>query len=77
MVSDIFKVSLVSSQSPNGGYVDIVTDSRNSEVWRAYPGQSKPPPGCIQTHNRALLRRSTSTLHYYVIAQGQGHRAAN
>ncbi|KAL3460047.1 hypothetical protein BJX64DRAFT_300957 [Aspergillus heterothallicus] len=47
--------------SPNGGYVDIVTDDRNREYWRAYPGQSKDP----------------STLHYYVIAQGQGYRAAN
>ncbi|KAJ5284085.1 hypothetical protein N7505_002065 [Penicillium chrysogenum] len=63
--------------SPNGGYVDIVTDSRNSEYWRAYPGQSKYPPGRIKIHNRAILRGSKSTLHYYVIAQGQGYRAAN
>ncbi|KGO39200.1 hypothetical protein PEX1_063420 [Penicillium expansum] len=63
--------------SPNGGYVDIVTDSRNHEYWRAYPGQSKEPPNRIKIHNRAILRGSRSTLHYYVIAQGQGYRAAN
>ncbi|KAJ5424671.1 hypothetical protein N7445_010644 [Penicillium cf. griseofulvum] len=63
--------------NPNGGYVDIVTDSRNSEYWRAYPGQSKDPPCRIKIHNRAILRGSKSTLHYYVIAQGQGYRAAN
>ncbi|KAJ5208039.1 hypothetical protein N7449_002418 [Penicillium cf. viridicatum] len=63
--------------SRNGGHVDIVTDSRNNEYWRAYPGQSKEPPGRIKIHNRAILRGSRSTLHYYVIAQGQGYRAAN
>lgn len=57
--------------------MDIVTDSRNNEYWRAYPGQSKEPPGRIKIHNRAILRGSRSTLHYYVIAQGQGYRAAN
>ncbi|KAK1139819.1 hypothetical protein N8T08_011144 [Aspergillus melleus] len=63
--------------SPNGGYVDIVTDLRNNEYWRAYRGQSKGPAGRIKTHNRAILRGSRSTLHYHVIAQGQGYRAAN
>ncbi|GAB1208781.1 hypothetical protein APSETT445_007542 [Aspergillus pseudonomiae] len=63
--------------SPNGGYVDIVTDLRNNEYWRAYPGQSKNPSDRIKTHNRAVLRGSRSTLHYYVIAQGQGYRVAN
>lgn len=57
--------------------MDIVTDSRNTEYWRAYPGQSKDPLARIKTHNRAILRGSTSTLHYYVIAQGQGCQAAN
>ncbi|KAH8429535.1 uncharacterized protein LDX57_007199 [Aspergillus melleus] len=63
--------------SPNGGYVDIVTDLRNNEYWRAYPGQSKDPAGRIKTHNPAILRGSRSTLHHHVIAQGQGYRAAN
>ncbi|KAB8204183.1 hypothetical protein BDV34DRAFT_226745 [Aspergillus parasiticus] len=58
--------------SPKGGYVDIVTDLRNEEHWRAYPGQSKGPTELIKIHNRAVLRGSKSTLHYYVIAQGQG-----
>ncbi|KAK6837640.1 hypothetical protein RU639_001234 [Aspergillus parasiticus] len=58
--------------SPKGGYVDIVTDLRNDEHWRAYPGQSKGPTELIKIHNRAVLRGSKSTLHYYVIAQGQG-----
>lgn len=57
--------------------MDIVTDSRNNEYWRAYPGQSKDPAGRIKIHNRAILRGSRSTLHYYVTAQGQGYRAAN
>lgn len=57
--------------------MDIVTDSRNNEYWRAYPGQSRDPAGRIKIHNRAILRGSKSTLRYYVIAQGQGYRTAN
>lgn len=57
--------------------MDIVTDLRNKEYWRAYPGQSKDPSERIKIHNRQILRGSTSTLHYYVISQGQGYRAAN
>ncbi|KAJ5587269.1 uncharacterized protein N7459_003034 [Penicillium hispanicum] len=62
---------------PDGGYVNIVTDLRNHEYWRAYPGRSKEPLERIKVHNRQILRGSVSTLHYYIISQGQGHRKAN
>lgn len=54
--------------------MNIVTNLRDNGYGRAYPGQSRVPPGHIQCHNPSM-----STLHYYalLVAPGQGLWAAD
>lgn len=61
-----------------GGYVDGITDDRDSSYFRGYVGQSSRLPIRISIEHPSEIRNgSTRTLHYFVLARGQGHRYAN
>jgi hypothetical protein len=61
----------------DNGYLSFVTDDRNAAYWRGYVGQSENPRNRIMQHLRAIINSEESTLHYYVVGKGAGHRAIN
>ncbi|KAF4186711.1 hypothetical protein CNMCM7927_005255 [Aspergillus lentulus] len=61
----------------DNGYLSFVTDDRNAAYWRGYVGQSENPRNRIMQHLRAIINSEQSTLHYYIVAKGAGHRAIN
>lgn len=62
----------------DGGYVDFVLDDRNGLYLRLYVGQSVILRGRIRKgHAANILRGSNSSLHYFIIWKGNGHRTAN
>ncbi|KYK56969.1 hypothetical protein DCS_03976 [Drechmeria coniospora] len=60
-----------------GGYVDGVVDNRQSDYIRFYVGQSRRLAARIAIeHSGEICNRNMNTLHYFVLAQGHGHRSA-
>ncbi|ODA80442.1 hypothetical protein RJ55_03400 [Drechmeria coniospora] len=60
-----------------GGYVDGVVDNRQSDYIRFYVGQSRRLAARIAIeHSGEIRNRNMNTLHYFVLAQGHGHRSA-
>ncbi|KAB8219620.1 hypothetical protein BDV33DRAFT_191895 [Aspergillus novoparasiticus] len=59
------------------GYLSFITDDRNADYWRPYVGQSVDPKRRMRQHLMAIINGAESTLHYYIIAKGAGHRAIN
>ncbi|KAH7309675.1 hypothetical protein B0I35DRAFT_440443, partial [Stachybotrys elegans] len=61
-----------------GGYMSAITDDRKSDYLRLYVGQSKTLcRRILRGHTQEILRSSYSTLHYFIIWLGNGHRTAN
>lgn len=60
-----------------GGYLSYITDDREQEYWRPYVGQSDNLRLRIRQHIRALCNNEASTLHYFILWKGNGHRIAN
>lgn len=61
----------------SAGYLDFVLDDRDAKYTRYYVGQSNQIEGRIQTHKHNISQRNNNTLHYYIIAMGEGHRRPN
>jgi hypothetical protein len=61
----------------SAGYVDFVTDDRNSFYIRLYVGQANVIHHRWENHARCILQRDFDTLHYFILQLGGGHRRAN
>jgi hypothetical protein len=62
----------------NIGYLDYVTDDRVIDYYRPYVGQTTDgEKRIILDHIHAVLLSQTSTLHYYIVWRGNGHRSSN
>ncbi|KAB8210838.1 hypothetical protein BDV34DRAFT_220017 [Aspergillus parasiticus] len=60
------------------GYASFVTDVRQIDWWRMYCGQCFLAWRRIMCqHTQAILRSSTSSLHYYILWIGNGNRTAH
>lgn len=60
------------------GYLDFITDDRDDNWHRLYVGQCMEVlRRLVNGHAQYVLQASTSTLHYFIIWIGNGHRAAN
>ncbi|KAB8261064.1 hypothetical protein BDV32DRAFT_137719 [Aspergillus pseudonomiae] len=60
------------------GYASLVTDIRHIDWWRMYCGQCFLAWRRIMCqHTQAILRNSTSSLHYYILWMGNGNRTAH
>lgn len=60
------------------GYCDYITDTRNPEYVRLYIGQTKSAERRILLqHIQAIRRGDHSSLHYFILWLGNGHRTAN
>jgi len=64
-------------ESPTG-YAGVVTDARNQHYIRNYVGQCKlPQRRILRQHALSILRGSYSSLFYYLLWLGNGHRTVN
>lgn len=61
----------------SGGYLDFITDDRDSYYQRYYVSQSTNMAHRVSFHTTAMLYGDTSTLYYYIHTLGGGHRASN
>ncbi|KAL4908410.1 hypothetical protein BDW74DRAFT_175093 [Aspergillus multicolor] len=71
------KQSATEEWEMDSGYMSFITDDRSADYWRPYVGQSHHPKHRIMQHITAILNGEDSTLHYYIVAQGAGHRSVN
>lgn len=58
----------------SGGYLSFVQDARNERYMRFYVGQSFVLRQRIPYHMHQIGRGSTKSLHYFLLAMGEGHR---
>lgn len=60
------------------GYCDYITDDRDPDYFRLYIGQTNNSVRrVVLTHAQCILRGEYSSLHYFILWMGNGHRAAN
>ncbi|CEL09738.1 hypothetical protein ASPCAL12868 [Aspergillus calidoustus] len=62
---------------PSSGYVDYVTDDRDSRYIRMYIGQAKVSDRRLMQHINDATRSVPQSLHIFIIHQGNGQRAMN
>lgn len=62
----------------NVGYLDYVTDTRCDNYVRLYVGQSiKSSRRILIDHAQSILQGRCTSLHYFIVWLGNGHRRAN
>ncbi|KAJ5179717.1 hypothetical protein N7492_002927 [Penicillium capsulatum] len=60
------------------GYLDFITDDRSPEWLRYYVGQCEiAKRRLVNGHAQEALRASLSSLHYFIVWMGNGHRSMN
>jgi hypothetical protein len=59
------------------GYLDFVTDDRDPQYVRTYVGQSSQSIFWLVEHISWIRRGGFTSLHYYILQAGFGHRSAN
>ncbi|CAI7584214.1 unnamed protein product [Penicillium palitans] len=80
---DRIRLSQIQDPDPwpqtNGGYCDIITDSRDKDYWRGYVGQASVLAIRIPQHCRAIRTGKSNTLHYHILTKpsAAGYRHGN
>ncbi|PYI22408.1 hypothetical protein BO86DRAFT_167200 [Aspergillus japonicus CBS 114.51] len=74
---DITATALAGKWQRGNGYLSFVTDDRNTDYGRPYLGHLGNPKNRVMQHLVAIIKCEDSTLHYYIVAKGDGHCAIN
>lgn len=78
MLQEVRQEQVTTPWKGAGGYLDFVTDDRRNDWLRFYAGQFKDPVRRIlRQHSESILKGSCTSLHYFMIWMGNGHRTAN